>query len=96
MIELENGKDITLRQVWLPGGNRLEVFTYEGIDYVRGEPADIAVRVPKAGVTVLLRRRDTIVSANALCSIHKTYRAIRKPRTNCGQCWDAYHAKTGK
>ena len=29
------------------------------------------------------------------CTIHKNYRAIRRPRVNCPQCWTMYNEKHG-
>lgn len=28
-----------------------------------------------------------------LCNVHKTYQAIRKPRCECKECWNAYNKK---
>lgn len=86
------GKEFGLFSKTLPGGAWLEIFTLDGQEYVKGEPADI-VAVTKSGKRVAMRLREKVTSANALCSLHKKYRAMRKPRTNCEQCWEAYEQK---
>lgn len=70
------------------GGKQFEVFTIQGVEYVRGSP--VHARVLTSAGWVELRRRDSVAAANALCSIHKSYRAVRKPRTSCPQCQAAY------
>jgi len=96
MIELKSPQDTngsTSRWVTV-AGKQIEVFTLGGVEYVIGEPADVVVIVTQFGNRrIPLRRRDAVVSANALCSVHKAYRAIRKPRTNCAQCWRAYEER---
>lgn len=85
---------VAVRTAYLPGGASLTVFTYQGVEYVKGVPADIEVIMTRFDNEVLsLKRRDSVPRANALCSIHKAYRAIRKPRTSCEQCWEAYNAR---
>jgi len=96
LLQLESPRDtakITARWIDLPGDAQLEVFEVEGVEYVRGVPADIVVTFTRFSLPSLsLKRRDSVSRANALCSIHKSYRAIRRPRTNCEQCWAAYNS----
>ena len=81
----------------LPGGGQVEVLTIGDVEYVRGSPPDVVVEFRSGLAPLELKLRSTVARANALCSIHKGYRAIRKPRTNCEQCWEAYErlAKVG-
>lgn len=93
MQEMHSPVDgLTVRWISLPGGEQREVFSLDGVEYVKGEPADLAISV-KYGLPLLLRRRDAVKAANALCSVHKGYRAMRKPRKSCEQCWRAYEAR---
>jgi len=96
MIELKSPQDTKgSSSRWVDvAGKQIEVFTLNGVEYVRGEPADVVVIVTQLDdYRIPLRRRDSVARANALCSIHKSYRAIRKPRTNCAQCWRAYEER---
>jgi len=79
----------------MPNGEQIEVYTYEGIEYVEGTPADLELSIPKYGITRSFKRRDKVTRANAVCSLHKGYRALRKPRTSCEQCWNAYNLRKG-
>jgi hypothetical protein len=70
----------------------VEVFNINGVSYVKGSPPDLSVKL-KSGVEVLLKeyKGPKVV----LCSRHKNYKAIRKPRTNCEECWEAYESIQG-
>lgn len=82
---------LDVKRVELPGGRSLEVSTLDGVEYVRGSPPDLQIVMTRiGGMVVDLRRRDNVASANALCSIHRLYRAKRRPRTSCAQCHAAY------
>lgn len=56
-------------------------------------------RASKDGATVVLQFPTRglpplylapFIAKPGLCSRHRDYRAIRKPRTNCPECWVAY------
>jgi hypothetical protein len=91
-MERIEGKLFKSRWISLPGGKPLEIFTKDGIEYIKARPADV-IAITTSGMEVALKRRDSVTGANALCSIHKTYRAIRKPRRSCEQCWNAYNER---
>jgi hypothetical protein len=76
----------------LVAGRQYEIFTdtVTGKEYVKGTPADAIAVVAKTGREVPMRGTDRASGVNAVCSIHRTYRAIRKPRSSCAQCWGAY------
>lgn len=97
VIELESPRETktTVTSRWTDvAGQQLEVFSYGGIEYVKGEPAAIVITLTKLrGAKLGLVPRESKPSASALCTLHKTYRAIRKPRTNCEQCWGEYNAR---
>lgn len=69
---------------WVKG---VEVFTIGGQDYVKGSPSNVTA-VTRSGVEVGLRVYKP--TAEALCQRHKNYQALRKPRTNCEECLEAY------
>lgn len=78
----------------------MEVFTSpEGVEYIRGsfERCDVIVSFTRLlGLQPLYLRRPSEQSKKKLLSVcqrHRLYQAIRKPRTNCEQCWEAYNAK---
>lgn len=81
----------------------VEVFTSpEGVEYVRGsfDRCDIIVTFTRMmGLQPLYLRRLNTQSKQrlqSLCNRHRLYQAIRKPRTNCEVCWDAYNSKADK
>jgi len=65
----------------------IEVFNINGVSYVKGNPPDLVVSL-KSGAEVNLKiyKGPKVV----LCNRHKNYKAMRKPRTNCKECWEAY------
>lgn len=69
--------------------NRLEVFTIDGVEYIKGSPADVIAVAPSGEVSLRLFK----VVPEPLCPRHKGYQAKRKPRTNCEQCWESYDGK---
>ena len=85
MLRLNSPVGATSR--WSGG---IEVFSINGVSYVKGSPPDLVVRL-KSGVEVLLKRYGGPVIV--LCNRHKNYKAIRKPRTNCEECQRAYEQK---
>ena len=72
--------------------NRLEVFTINGVEYIKGSPADV-IAVTPSGVEIELQQFT--ITRPVLCPRHKSYRAIRKPRTNCKTCWEGYEVAQG-
>ena len=86
LISPKQTSGITSR--WVAG---IEVFSLNGKEYVRGE-GDLVIIFPAFnGAKMSLVERSK--KAEALCPRHKSYRAIRKPRTNCEECWEAYGEK---
>lgn len=71
----------------------MEVFTIDGVDYVRG--GTDRIEQTSTG-PVGLRLFSSVVTKVVLCPRHKGYRAIRKPRTNCKMCWEAYEQRNSK
>lgn len=73
------------------GSKPVEVFTYKGVDYVRGSPGDLVLNTSVGEVS--LKKYDVNRVSTVLCPRHKNYQAMRKPRTNCKGCWEAYEQK---
>jgi hypothetical protein len=91
-VELQSPLRITSRWHYVQGRTPLEVFTYEGVDYIVGAPADIVVTRTN-GQRVSLCRFDPDARAAVLCPRHKSYKAMRRPRGNCPTCLQAYEAR---
>lgn len=94
MLEVQSPLKITSRWDYVLGRAPLEVFLYDGVEYYRGQPADLIV-TRRNGERVSLRRFDSLGRTAVLCTRHKAYTGKRRPRSGCSQCLDAYNQLHG-
>jgi len=77
-----------LKVSWVSG---TEVFDIENMGtFCRGEPAVLLVYLKSLAPLRLKRYKERKA---VLCFKHKHYQALRRPRTNCTECWEAYNER---